>query len=504
MHWTLKRLLIVWLTLPLVSPAASLPEAVEGGVRAIFPELDRLGEMTGEPPAAEVFGAGGRIGFALLTDRVKPIPAYSGKPVSALVGFDLEGTIRGVRIISHQEPILVVGVSERDLARFTDQYAGLKVADDIRVGGEPAAGRPVVDGLSGATITVMVVNASIVRSVRDVAESRGLLKRDEHGARRFEPPPPLWVSAWKERPVRIGVLATALVLLLAILLFQDWLARRPKLLGRLRTGYLLFTLLFIGWYGLAQLSVVNVLTFVGALVSGFRWESFLIDPLMFLLWSFVAMTILLWGRGVYCGWLCPFGALQELTFRLGGRLGIRPYEPPALVHDRLWAIKYLLLLALFGLSLHSLPLAEQAAELEPFKTVVALRFQREWPFIAYAVALILASLLVRKLFCRYLCVLGAALTFPSRFRIFDWLRRRKECGRPCRTCAAECEVQAIRPTGEINDLECHYCLDCQVTYWNDHKCPPLVERRRKSERRLQVKLGLERERSRSSERSAHP
>jgi polyferredoxin len=43
-------------------------------------------------------------------------------------------------------------------------------------------------------------------------------------------------------------------------------------------------------------------------------------------------------------------------------------------------------------------------------------------------------------------------------------------------------VQAIRKNGEINANECHYCLDCQVTYWNDHKCPPEVERRRRREK----------------------
>ena len=56
-------------------------------------------------------------------------------------------------------------------------------------------------------------------------------------------------------------------------------------------------------------------------------------------------------------------------------------------------------------------------------------------------------------------------------RLFDWLRRRKECGRPCQICANECEVQAISATGEINANECHYCLDCQVTYWNDTQLP---------------------------------
>jgi NosR/NirI family nitrous oxide reductase transcriptional regulator len=220
---------------------------------------------------------------------------------------------------------------------------------------------------------------------------------------------------------------------------------------------------------------------VGSLLGGFQWESFLIDPMMFLLWGFVAVTMLLWGRGVYCGWLCPFGALQELLFRIGQRLGIKGWELPTVVHERLLALKYIVLLGLFGLSLQSLATAELFAEVEPFKTVFSLRFIRDWPFVVYAVMLLLIGLFVRKAFCRYLCPLGAALTFPSRFRIFDWLRRRKECGRPCQTCARECEVQAIRPTGEIVETECHYCLDCQVTYWNDRRCPPLVERRKKAE-----------------------
>jgi NosR/NirI family nitrous oxide reductase transcriptional regulator len=203
---------------------------------------------------------------------------------------------------------------------------------------------------------------------------------------------------------------------------------------------------------------------------------------MFILWGFVAVTIVLWGRGVYCGWLCPFGALQELVFRVGRWLRLPTFEFPEVVHERLWAIKYIVLIMLFGLSLGSLETAVRYCEVEPFKTAIILRFQREWTFVAYAGALVLLSAINRKLFCRYLCPLGAALTFPTRFRIFDWLRRRKECGRPCQTCATECEVRAIGPTGEINERECHYCLDCQVTYWSEYKCPPMVERRKRRER----------------------
>jgi polyferredoxin len=250
-----------------------------------------------------------------------------------------------------------------------------------------------------------------------------------------------------------------------------------------RRAFLVYTVIFIGWYALAQLSIVQVLTFAHAAMSGFRWETFLIDPMLFLLWSFVAMTLLLWGRGVYCGWLCPFGALQELINQGAQKLKLKQHEFSDVVHERLLGVKVLVLVALFGLSLQSMGEAVRYAEIEPFKTAITLRFDRAWPFVLYAGGLLLVSAFNRKFFCKYLCPLGAALMFPGRFRIFDWLRRRKECGRPCQTCANQCEVRAIRPTGEINANECHYCLDCQVTYYNDRKCMPLIERREKRERR---------------------
>jgi NosR/NirI family nitrous oxide reductase transcriptional regulator len=196
----------------------------------------------------------------------------------------------------------------------------------------------------------------------------------------------------------------------------------------------------------------------------------------------VALTLLLWGRGVYCGWLCPFGALQELLHQLAQRLGIPEYRFPDVVHERLTALKYIIFVALFGLSLQSIGYAARAAEVEPFKTAIVMHFNRDGIFFWYALALLLVAVFNRKFFCKYLCPLGAALAIPAPLRIFDWLRRRKECGRPCQICAIQCEVQAIRPTGEINPNECHYCLDCQVTYWDDHQCPPLSEKRVRKEK----------------------
>ncbi len=300
---------------------------------------------------------------------------------------------------------------------------------------------------------------------------------------------PLWVTVWEDRVMHIAVLGAGLVLLTFILLFQDVLARRPNLLWYLRHGFLVYTVVFIGWYALAQLSVVNIFTFTNSLFTGFQWSTFLMDPMMFMLWTFVAATLLLWGRGVYCGWLCPFGAMQELINEVSRKLKVPQLELPWAVHERLWALKYLILLALFGVSLHSLATAEVYAEVEPFKTAVTMRWQREWAFVLYAGILLAISIVNRKFFCRYMCPLGAGLAIPARIRLFDWLKRHKECGTPCQICANECEVQAIHPDGRINANECHYCLDCQVTYWNDRKCPPLIARRKRREKAEKVSSG---------------
>lgn len=288
---------------------------------------------------------------------------------------------------------------------------------------------------------------------------------------------PLWLKIWRTRTLDVAILALSLVILTLIFFFQDWLVKHALLFTRLRSGFLLFSVLWLGLYAKAQLSVVNVLTFVNAALTGFRWENFLLEPLIFILWCATAVSLLFWGRGAYCGWLCPFGALQELINHAARRFAIQQYSVPFYMHERLWALKYLLFLGLFGVSLGNMAFAEQLAEIEPFKTTVLLHFAREWWFVLFALSLLTASVFIERFYCRYLCVLGAALAIPGRGRMFDWLKRRKQCGAECQLCAKECTVQAIHPLGQINPNECIYCMHCQVIYWDDHACPPLIMKR---------------------------
>ena len=475
----MKRILLTLCLLFVLPVQAEINPEHMKLINVMFPTADSVGRFEGKPPSASVKQGVHELGYVFYTDDVSPIPAYSGKPINTLVGLNRDGTIAGVHIIHHEEPILVVGLSNADLEKFTSQYKDVAATRDIRIGSAFQENQLVIDGISGATITTMVINRTVSKSAKMVAAARKLISKDSAASSLSQIQQPLWELLWNSSKINIIILTIALVILFLILLFQDWLAKRPTILLQLRTAYLVFTFVFIGIVTMGQLSIVNVLTFINALLHGFNWENFLLEPIIFLLWSFVAISVLLWGRGVYCGWLCPFGALQELLFRIGQRFKLPVWELPEVIHERLCAVKYLVLLGLVALSLQSLSMAVLYAEVEPFKTVFTLHFMRAWPFILFAALILFVSLFIRKAYCRYLCPLGAALTFPSRFRIFEWLRRRKECGHPCQTCARECEVRAIRPTGEIIDTECHYCLDCQITYWDKNKCMPLILKHKK-------------------------
>ncbi|MEW5710659.1 MAG: FMN-binding protein, partial [Pseudomonadota bacterium] len=165
---------IAWLALILfATPATADIAERHPQVKEFFPQADRFGPLEGDPPAAAVYQGEEVIGYAFLTADVLRIPAYSGKPINTLVGFDRSGRITGIAIVHHEEPILAVGITPERLKRFVDQYVGKSVFDRIAVGAR-REGHVAIDTIAGATITVMVENATVTRAARAVAQSRGL------------------------------------------------------------------------------------------------------------------------------------------------------------------------------------------------------------------------------------------------------------------------------------------------------------------------------------------
>ena len=296
---------------------------------------------------------------------------------------------------------------------------------------------------------------------------------------------PVWIGLWKERWLTISLLVLSLTLLTVFFARQRTLSRYPKLVHRFRWGFLFFTLFFIGFYAQGQLSVVNIYTLFLAIWDGFSLNVFLMDPVLFILWTYTFISLFVWGRGLFCGWLCPFGALQEMAAWLGEKLKLRQVKVPETWHRRLILLKYPILLVLVGTAFYSLELAEKLVEVEPFKTGITLFFVRYWPFVVYAVGLLVVGMFIHKFYCRYLCPLGAGLAVLGKLRLFSWLDRVELCGKPCQHCKNSCGINAIHKDGRIDYNECIQCLECVVILKDQSQCVDKVLEK-KRQRQAQI------------------
>lgn len=293
-------------------------------------------------------------------------------------------------------------------------------------------------------------------------------------------PVPVWLRMWQERWWQVGVLGLSLLLLTGVFIWQHRISRNSRGFHLFRAGFLLFTLVFIGLYAQGQLSVVNIFTLLLALWKNFDIQVFLMDPVIFMLWSFTFVSLFIWGRGVFCGWLCPFGALQEMLGWIAKRLHISQWKISDSSHRRLQWLKYLILIGLVPTAFYSLTLAERLAEVEPFKTSITLFFVRSWPFVLYAMFLLGLGLFVHKFYCRYVCPLGAGLAMLGKFHLFSWLKRIDPCGKPCQHCKNHCEIGAIKRDGRIDYGECIQCLECIVILNDQDQCVATISARKKS------------------------
>ncbi|MDX3975293.1 4Fe-4S binding protein, partial [Shinella sp.] len=183
--------------------------------------------------------------------------------------------------------------------------------------------------------------------------------------------------------------------------------------------------------------------------------------------------------GLFCGWLCPFGAMQEFAHHAGRLLRLPQWNPSPLWDRRLKTGAWLSLAGLIAVTFLAPAKIETAAEIEPFKTAVTTLFQREWYYVAYAVFWLLLAATTFKGFCRYVCPLGAVMALGGMLRTRRWIPRRVECGSPCQLCRVRCPYGAIRKAGDIAYRECFQCLDCVSIHDDKAQCVPLVLAQRK-------------------------
>ncbi|MDD3055754.1 MAG: 4Fe-4S binding protein [Aliarcobacter sp.] len=274
---------------------------------------------------------------------------------------------------------------------------------------------------------------------------------------------PLWLTSIYEQKIKLISLVIFLSSLFIILYkYQVILSK----LRYKRTILLLIALFFIGWINQGQLSMVMLLGVIKAIVNS--------QSLSFLLYDLFSLVI--WGRGTFCGWLCPYGVLQEFSHFLGRILNFPKIRISEDLNNKLVYIKYFILATLILSVIFAPKITEFLIEIEPFKTSITLIFDREIPYIIYALFWLFLGMFLFKGFCRYFCPLGAFFSIVGKLRILNWLPRRYECGNPCNNCHKSCNYQAIdKKDGHIKYSDCFQCMDCVQIYSDKNLCKILIK-----------------------------
>ena len=225
----------------------------------------------------------------------------------------------------------------------------------------------------------------------------------------------------------------------------------------------------VGYLGVYKSQLLSIVNLFGVL----RWNLpiFKYNLGWYFFAVFALVSTVLWGR-LYCGRICAYGALTQLLdpivparFR---------FDVPVRIERHASKIKYVLLGAVV---LYFLVTSDMSIYryVEPFWMFTGQASTGLW--IALGVLLV-ATVFVRNLYCRFLCPLGAALGLLSKLTVFG-IKRWSECN-SCKLCEKTCQWGAIQGP-KIIMTECVRCDDCERLYMDQQKCPHWIIIRRKSD-----------------------
>jgi len=239
---------------------------------------------------------------------------------------------------------------------------------------------------------------------------------------------------------------------------------------------LVVSVLYMGVYKSQLISVVNIF---GAMTGNLPIFSYSIAWYAFA--AFTVVTTVLWGR-LYCGRICAFGALTQLIDAIvPARFR---FEVPKALEERASYIKYVILFGAIGYYLLTREI-EFYRYIEPFWMFTFEASTALWIGLG---VLLVASIFVRNLYCRFFCPLGAALGLISTLSVFK-IKRWSECSQ-CALCEKTCEWGAIRKR-QIVMAECVRCDDCEILYDDRERCPHwLLEVKRKTRAVIGSSLSL--------------
>ena len=259
------------------------------------------------------------------------------------------------------------------------------------------------------------------------------------------------VETWGDilRPQAVDIALTTGLIGFALFSFSK--RSRP-----LKYTTLAFTVAYLGVTKSAMISVTDIFRVVDLNLPEFKYS-----VAWYLFAGFSLASTVIWGR-LYCGRMCAFGAFtQLLDATVPKRLRL---EPPLWLERRASYIKYGLLVAVVGYYIATKQTSVYRY-VEPFWMFTRSANVLLWTMLA---VLLVATLVVRNLYCRFLCPVGAMLGIISQVTTVLPIKRWSEC-KTCKICERACEWGAIQGP-KIIKSECVRCDDCERIYADKKAC----------------------------------
>ncbi len=168
--------------------------------------------------------------------------------------------------------------------------------------------------------------------------------------------------------------------------------------------------------------------------------------------------------GAFCGWICPFGALQDLLDWTRKKLRLPEIQVPARLDRILTYGRYLTLAGILYATISTARL--WFADVDPYRTIFGLGWifefnpAEQWPAYVVALGIVIGALFIPRFWCRYACPLGGAISLLGNLSLLR-IRREPAACKGCAVCNAPCPVKIdVANAAPAVSADCIGCLAC--------------------------------------------
>lgn len=199
--------------------------------------------------------------------------------------------------------------------------------------------------------------------------------------------------------------------------------------------------------------------------------------------ALLVMTV--FTRGAFCGWVCPFGSIQEWIHRgslrlqkkiptfgktmrtLRTKVGVRPFKPlggqaqPTLIERVDHYARYFRYVVLGWIVWGTITYGYMVfRDVDPYSALLSLGEMSLTLGTLVLVVVLLGSVFVERPWCRYACPLGAVVGVVSQVSPVRLQREGAACN-GCNLCTKKCPIGIdVAAATDITSTNCTMCLEC--------------------------------------------